>query len=43
MQHNAFFSIQDDNTVEIQILRKNNLPGHSGHRDEKNSALNNIF
>ena len=43
VQQNAFFSIQSDNTVLNKILRENNLLGHSGHLDEKNYALNNIF
>ena len=43
VQLNASFSIQDDETVEIKILRKNNLPGHSGHLDKKNDTLNSIF
>ena len=43
VQHNAFFSIQSDNTVLIEILIKNNLPGHSRHLDEKDDALINIF
>ena len=43
VQHCAFFSIQGDKTVENTVLRKINLPGHSGHLDNKNDALNTIF
>ena len=36
VQHHAFFSIPFNNTVEINIFRKINLLGHSGHLEEKN-------
>ena len=43
VQHHAFLFIQGDNTVKNKIFGKIKLLGHSGHLDEKNDALNNIF
>ena len=43
VQHYVYFSFECDKTVKIKILRKIDLPGHSGHPDEKNDVLNNIF
>ena len=43
VQHHAFFSIQNDNTVLIEVLRKNNSLCHSRHLNKKIDVFEHYF
>ena len=45
VQHHVYFPFEHDNIVKIKILGKNKVlrVSYSGHLDEKNDVLNNIF